>query len=197
MPKQPAVCRDFWRALRRPLRRDRVGPDTEEHAIITFTDYGFGPQSRNRINAAADPSPAGAVAALETFYYALNHCDIEAMAAVWSPHELAQLNNPLGGILRGGAEAVGLYQRIFDSTTRVQVTFGDAVSYRQHTSAVFAGRETGSYTVTGQAPRALEIRTSRFFAYSDAIERWVQLHHHGSIDDPDALRAYQRAVAPE
>jgi len=75
----------------------------------------------------------------------------------------------------------------------VQVTFGDAVSYRQHTSAVFAGRET----VTGQAPQPLEIRTSRFFAYSDAIERWVQLHHHGSIHNPDALRAYQHAVAPE
>jgi len=163
--------------------------------MITVTDYGFGPQSRNRLAAAADPSPAGAVAALETFYYALNHRDIDAMAAVWSPHELAQLNNPVGGILRGGTQAVALYQRIFDSGTRVQVTFGDAVVYLQPTSAVFAGRETGSYTVAGQAPEPLLIRTSRFFAYSEAIGRWVQLHHHGSIDSPEALRAYQDAVA--
>jgi len=39
------------------------------------------------------------------------------------------------------------------------------------------------------------IRTSRFFAYSEAIGRWVQFHHHGSIDSPEALRAYQHAVA--
>ena len=129
--------------------------------MITLTDYGFGPNARNQIAAAADPSPAGAVAALETFYYALNQRDIEAMAAVWSPDELAQLNNPVGGILRGGAEAVGLYRRIFDSGMRLEVTFGDAVTYQHPTAATFAGREIGTYATPDRPATPLEIRTSR------------------------------------
>jgi len=52
---------------------------------------------------------------------------------------------------------------------------------------VFAGREVGTYSGAGGPSTPLEIRTSRFFAYYGG--RWVQLHHHGSIDDPDALRA--------
>jgi len=103
--------------------------------MISLTDYGFGPKARNQLPAAADPSPAGAVAALETFYYALNHRDIDAMTAVWSPHELAQLNNPVGGLLRGGPEAVALYARIFDSGTHLEVTF---VACRIHAQIVYA-----------------------------------------------------------
>jgi hypothetical protein len=164
--------------------------------MISLTDYGFGPKARNQLPAAADPSPAGAVAALETFYYALNHRDIDAMTAVWSPHELAQLNNPVGGLLRGGPEAVALYARIFDSGTHLEVTFGDAVTYQQPTTAVFAGREIGTYSSAGGPATSLEIRTSRVFAYDETAGRWVQLHHHGSIDNPDALRAYQNAVTP-
>ncbi len=164
--------------------------------MITLVDYGFGPHARNQLAAAADPSPAGAVAALETFNYALNQRDIDAMTAVWSHHELAQLNNPVGGILRGGGEAVALYGRIFDSGTRLEVTFGDAVTYQQPTAAVFAGREIGTYAAAGGQPTPLVIRTSRFFGYDDTAGQWVQLHHHGSIDNPDALRAYQSAVAP-
>lgn len=164
--------------------------------MITLTDYGFGPRARNQLAAAADPSPAGAVAALETFYYALNQRDVDAMSAVWSHDELAQLNNPVGGVLRGGAEAVALYGRIFASGTRLEVTFGDAVTYQHPATAVFAGREIGTYSVAGGPATPLEIRTSRFFAYDDTAGRWVQVHHHGSIDESDALRAYQNALTP-
>jgi hypothetical protein len=44
------------------------------------------------------------------------------------------------------------------------------IAYHGKGDAVFAGRETGSYG------------------------HWRQYHHHGSIDDPGALRAYQQAV---
>ena len=40
----------------------------------------------------------------------------------------------------------------------------------------------------------LEIRVTRLFAYEIAIGRWVQLHHHRSTEDPDALRSYQNAL---
>lgn len=162
--------------------------------MITLTDYQFGAQSRDRQAEAKDPSADGAIAALETFYYALNQRDIDAMTAVWSPHGLAQLNNPVGGILRGGNDAVALYQRIFDSGMQLAVTFSDAVTYLEPTTAVFAGRETGTYAPEGKPASPLAIRTSRFFSYDGDAGRWVQLHHHGSIDDPDALRDYQFAV---
>jgi DnaJ C terminal domain len=38
-----------------------------------------------------------------------------------------------------------------------------------------------------------EIRTSRVFSYDFQAGRWEHVHHHGSIDDPAALRAYQEA----
>ena len=164
--------------------------------MISLNDYGFGPRARNRLAAATDTAPAGAVAALETFYYALNQRDVEAMRAVWSQDDLAQLNNPVGGIVRGGAQAVALYERIFDSGVQLEVTFGDAATYEQPSVVVFAGTETGWYALEDQSQTPLRIRTSRVFGFDDRVGRWVQLHHHGSIDDPEALRAYQKTVAP-
>lgn len=164
--------------------------------MISLIDYQFGPHARNRLPEATDLSADGAVAALESFYYALNHRDLDVMASVWSHDKLAQLNNPVGGILRGGDEAVALYRHVFESGMRLQVTFSDAVTYMQPNTALFAGREMGTYSANDQPPSSLEIRTSRFFGYDDQAGRWLQLHHHGSIDDPRVLRAYQLAVRP-
>jgi len=38
----------------------------------------------------------------------------------------------------------------------------------------------------------MKIRTTRVFRYDG--ERWRQTHHHGSIDDPQLLAAYQSLV---
>jgi ketosteroid isomerase-like protein len=160
--------------------------------MIQKTSISFGPDSRNRLQEAGDPSGAGAEAALETFYYALNNRDLDALRADWADSPLAQLNNPVGGILRGADAITGLYSNIFTGPVTVRVTFTDVISYQGREHAVFAGRETGSYTPGGAAPVPLQIRTSRYFRYEDG--RWRQYHHHGSIDDPAALRAYQRAI---
>jgi hypothetical protein len=80
---------------------------------------------------------------------------------------LAQLNNPLGGILRCGDAVAELYDRILDGLVRLEVTFGDIVEYLGHDHALFAGRETGTYTDPGGADTPLEIRTSRYFRYQD------------------------------
>ena len=48
------------------------------------------------------------------------------MAAVWSLQELVQLNNPMGGMLRGGAEAVALYRGIFAGGLHHEITFTGA-----------------------------------------------------------------------
>jgi hypothetical protein len=162
---------------------------------ITLSQLSFGPNSRDRRAGSANPGVEGALAALETFYYALNNRDAETLAAVVAGHPLAQLNNPLGGILRGGAEIVDLYaSRIFRGRVRVEVTFSDFVQYFGDRHALFAGRETGTYTVGDTEPQALAIRTSRYFRYDADASRWLQFHHHGSIDDAMLLSAYQKAV---
>jgi ketosteroid isomerase-like protein len=160
--------------------------------MIEKTTISFGPHSRNRLHEASDPSGSGAEAALETFYYALNNRDLDVLRADWADSPLAQLNNPVGGILRGGEAIAGLYGRIFGGAVNVQVTFADVITYLGPDHAVFAGRETGSYAVRGAEPVPLEIRTSRYFRHEDG--RWRQYHHHGSIDDPAALSAYQQAI---
>lgn len=152
----------------------------------------FGPASRNLLAEATDPGREGALAALESFYYALNNRDADALARVWSDNDLVQLNNPLGGILRGRTAIIELYQRVFDSPAKLDITFGDIVEYLGPNHAVFAGRETGTFTAPDGARVPLSIRTTRYFGHLDG--RWGQLHHHGSIDDPDALRDYQQAI---
>jgi ketosteroid isomerase-like protein len=156
---------------------------------IEVVDYRFGPQARNRLDEAENPRREGAVAALESFYYALNNRDLDVLTAVWSQHELAQLNNPVGGILRSGPAVTDLYRRIFDGGMALSVTFTDAATYWWADSVVFAGREIGSYNDGARVP--LAIRTTRVFGYDG---RWRQVHHHGSIDRPDELAAYQRAA---
>ncbi|WP_431918688.1 YybH family protein [Amycolatopsis tucumanensis] len=151
----------------------------------------FGPDSRNRLDAATAPGIEGALAALETFYFAFNQRDSDVFARVWTQDALAQLNNPLGGILRGGEAISALYDKVFHGPARVTVTFGDVVEYAGNGHALFAGRETGSYVVDGREV-PLRIRTSRYFRYEDG--RWAQFHHHGSIDDAAELAAYQSAI---
>ena len=57
---------------------------------------------------------------------------------------------------------------------------------------VFAGRERGEFVVENRRV-PLTIRTSRVFSYRPEVG-WRQIHHHGSIDDPRLLQAYQDAV---
>jgi ketosteroid isomerase-like protein len=160
--------------------------------MIELVDYQFGPGARNRLAEAEQAGRDGAVAALETFYYALNQQDLAVLTAVWTNDELVQLNNPIGGILRSRTAVAELYGKVFAGGLRVRVTFGDAVTYWRADSVVFAGRESGSYQHPEHGEVPLAIRTTRIFAYDDG--RWAQVHHHGSIDDPEALATYQQAV---
>lgn len=160
--------------------------------MIEKTEISFGPDSRNRLSEADDPSVEGARAALESFYYALNNRDIATLRADWADHPLVQLNNPVGGIIRGADGVAALYEKVFAGELNLKVTFTDVIAYLGDGHAVFAGRETGHYTIPDRTVVPLEIRTSRYFRYEES--RWRQYHHHGSIDDAAALLAYQRAV---
>jgi hypothetical protein len=163
--------------------------------VIEVVDYQFGPDSRLRLDEATRPDRQGAVAALESFYYALTRRDLRALASVWSQDALAQLNNPLGGILRSGPAVTELYRRVFAGNVNLCVTFVDAATYWWDDAVVFAGREVGRYHDPHGAIVPLTIRTTRVFGYDHGQGRWLQLHHHGSIDNPEELAAYQESVA--
>jgi ketosteroid isomerase-like protein len=125
----------------------------------------------------------GARAALETFYRAFNTRDLDLLTTVWLDDPLVQLNNPVGGLLRGRDAIADLYARVFQSEAGVWVQFEDIVEVATETCAIFAGRERGEFTAA-QETLTLQIRTSRCFVYAEQGGGWRQVHHHGSIDDP-------------
>jgi len=74
----------------------------------------------------------------------------------------------------------------------VQVEFHDYTIHVVGDVFYAVGRERGTLEDDG-INLDLAIRTSRIFRRIDG--RWRQVHHHGSIDDPQLLRAYQEAVS--
>ena len=129
--------------------------------------------------------------ALAQFYRAFNGRDLTLMAENWADSDYVVMDNPLGGIKRGWPEIRAVYERIFQGPARVQVEFYDFTLHVFGEVFYAVGRERGTH----EAPEArldLEIRTTRVFRRIDG--RWRQVHHHGSIDKPALLGAYQRAV---
>lgn len=137
--------------------------------------------------------PQEEVRALVRFYRAFNERSLPLMRACWLTTSECSMDNPIGGIRRGWDEVAGGYERLFGGPAVVAVELYD---YSLHTSgdAFFAvGRERGHVRL-GDTALDLAIRTTRVFVRRDG--EWKQAHHHGSIDDPGLLEAYQAAVAP-
>lgn len=153
----------------------------------------YGRSAVDRRIEALEPTLEGARAALECFYFAFNQRSLDALEAIWAQGPLISLKNPLGGIMRGLDDIRALYQRIFDGPAQVWVEFYDVVEYVGQDTVVFAGRERGEFTLNDRSV-PLAIRTTRVFQYFGGQLGWRQVHHHGSIDDSEALARYQRAV---
>ncbi|MHC5747539.1 MAG: YybH family protein [Nostoc sp.] len=161
--------------------------------IVNHFTTSYGKTARNLLNEATQPSEAGARAALETFYYAFNQHSIETLTHIWLNCPLVQLNNPVGGMLRGYEPIRDLYSKLFTGSLNVWVEFEDIVEYFSGKTAIFAGEERGEFT-TKDRIIPLRFRTSRCFQYSENDGGWRQIHHHGSIDNVKLLEAYQLAV---
>jgi ketosteroid isomerase-like protein len=131
------------------------------------------------------------VQALAQFYRAFNGRDLMLMTDNWDHADDVAMDNPLGGIKRGWPEIRSVYERIFQSPARVQVEFHDYTLHVIGEMFYVVGRERGTFETSG-VKLALAIRTSRIFRGDGG--RWRQVHHHGSIDDPQLLAAYQKAV---
>ena len=128
---------------------------------------------------------------LVEFYYAFNSGDVEMMANNWAHTEEVAMDNPLGGIKRGWADIRAVYERIFNGPAEVYVEFYDYTIHLTEEMFYAVGRERGRFQI-GDNRIALAIRTSRIFKKIEG--QWRQVHHHGSIEDPDLLNRYQQAV---
>jgi len=129
--------------------------------------------------------------ALVQFYCAFNSCDMNMMSANWWQSDDIAMDNPLGGIKRGWKEIQQVYERIFNGPADVYVEYFDFTIHETVEMFYAVGRERGYFHADGKEI-ALAIRTSRIFRKLDG--RWKQSHHHGSIEDPVLLAAYQAAV---
>jgi ketosteroid isomerase-like protein len=130
--------------------------------------------------------------ALSQFYRALNARDLELMQKNWINTAEAAMDNPLGGIKRGWDEIKSVYETLFDSKATYRFEFYDYTMHEADGLFYVVGRERGEVALSGR-PLELAIRTTRVFR-RDEDGQWRQIHHHGSIDDPRMLAAYQDAV---
>lgn len=134
---------------------------------------------------------AAPVRALSEFYDAFNNRDLEKMSENWAQTGETAMDNPLGGIKRGWEEIRAVYERIFNGSAQVYVEFYDYTLHETAELFYAAGRERGEFHA-GATVIKLAIRTTRI--YKKTGGQWRQVHHHGSIDDPELLARYQKAV---
>jgi ketosteroid isomerase-like protein len=128
---------------------------------------------------------------LSEFYQALNERDIERMARNWAHTDEAVMDNPVGGIKRGWEEIRNVYDRIFSSPSQYWFEFYDYSFHEAGEVFYVVGRERGQYAAD-EIVLDMAIRTRRVFRQING--EWRQVHHHGSIDDPELLATYQKAV---
>ena len=132
-----------------------------------------------------------ALDALIGFYQAFNAADLNALAVVWSDGDAPSMDNPIGGIRRGWPAIREGYAKLFDGPATIRVAFQDYTAQGGDDWHLFVGRERGACR-TPTTTLDLNFRTSRWFIRTNGI--WRQLHHHGSIDEPNLLADYQRAI---
>lgn len=129
--------------------------------------------------------------ALAQFYRALNARDITLMEQNWDNTEQVAMDNPLGGIKRGWAEIKPVYESLFRVGGSYHFEFYDYTLHQFGEVFYVVGRERGHVSARDQELE-MKIRTTRVFRFDGS--RWRQVHHHGSIDDPQLLATYQGLV---
>lgn len=136
----------------------------------------------------------GPLYALVGFYSAFNTRDLPAMGRNWAHSDEVIMTNPLGDVRRGWPAIREVYEKIFNGPAKVYVEFYDYSLHATDEMFYAVGRERG-YCERGDQRIELAIRTSRVFRRLD--NRWQQVHHHGSIDNPALLERYQKTVRGE
>jgi ketosteroid isomerase-like protein len=128
---------------------------------------------------------------LAQFYRGFNSRDLVLIDANFAPTDEVVIDNPVGGIRRGRDQPHLMYEKIFKSPADLHVEFWDYTIHQIGDVFLAVGRERGTY-VGGGRQHDVSIRTTRVFRRFEG--KWRQIHHHGSIDDPEMLAAFQKAV---
>jgi ketosteroid isomerase-like protein len=111
--------------------------------------------------------------------------------ANFAPTDDVAIDNPIGGIRRGRDQPHLMYEKVFKSPADLHVEFWDYTINQVGDVFLAVGRERGTY-FGGERRHEVSIRTTRVFRRFES--QWRQIHHHGSIDDPRMLAAFQKAV---
>jgi ketosteroid isomerase-like protein len=131
------------------------------------------------------------VQALAHFYRAFNRRDLAMMEQSWDHSDQAVEVTPYGGMIRGWPAIRRSYERFFNSPARVQVEFYD-YSLETFGDLFYAvGWERVHYAGQGKKLE-FRVRVTRIFRRED--DRWREIHHHESFEDPQQLAAYQAAL---
>lgn len=133
----------------------------------------------------------GPLDALIGFYRAFNAADLAGLESVWLDGPTPSMDNPIGGIRRGWPQIAEGYSKLFDGPAKVNVTFHDFTSQGSDDWNLFVGRERG-VCKTPSETLLVAFRTTRWFVRKNGS--WRQLHHHGSVEDPNMLADYQRLI---
>jgi len=128
---------------------------------------------------------------LNDFYLAFNQRDLTLMQKNWLNDSTISMSNPLGGIKRGWDEIKEVYERIFLGNANVYVEFYDFTVINLENGFCAVGRERGYIELSGKR-MDLAIRTSRIYQF--VTNRYLQIHHHGSIENPLLLSEYQELI---
>lgn len=163
--------------------RKKQQKESEEMTIETVKTAITGNEDIGTLGQALD--------ALVQFYRAFNSGDFDLMAANWLQTEEAAMSNPLGDIKRGWEEISSVYRNIFNGPAKVYVEYWDYRIFERDGFFQAVGRERGYFQIASKRIN-LAIRTSRTYVRTD--KGYKQLHHHGSIDQPDLLAVYQHGV---
>lgn len=129
--------------------------------------------------------------ALSLFYSAFNNRNMKVMEQSWLNSDEISMDNPIGGIRRGWKEISAGYNKIFNGNAEVFVEFYDYTIHKTSEMFFATGRERGHFKTDDEIIN-LAIRTTRIFKMIN--HSWKQIHHHGSIDDPELLARYRKAV---
>ena len=92
---------------------------------------------------------------------------------------------------RGWANIRSVYERLFAAKVSYHFEFWDYTLHQTREVFFVVGRERGRLE-TDKGALDFAIRTTRLFVREGS--GWRQLHHHGSIDDPEMLSKYQGLV---
>ena len=129
--------------------------------------------------------------ALISFYKAFNARNADETANNWAKKYAIAMSNPIGGVRRNWNAVRDAYGKIMEAEAKVYVEYHDFTFHQFNDVFYVEGRERGSLD-TGEVQLGLKIRTSRIYKLFD--DEWKQIHHHGSMDNPELLQRYQSAL---